>query len=457
MEQFNEIVGKLTGIVWGPWMTSTLVGIGIYFTLGTKFLQVRKFGYIMKETIGKVFNKNKNENENENAKGTITPFQAVSSALASTVGVGNIVGVSSALAFGGPGAIFWMWVSAFFGMCTKYAEIVLSIEFREQNEEGEYLGGPAYYMKNGLKAPFLGIIFTIALSVVCLGGNMIQSNSIAGNMEELFKIPPYMTGIILIILVAIVSLGGIKRLGKVAEKLVPIMAVVYIAGGILVMLVNFKTLPSAFASIFINAFSTTSVVGGVGGYAVKEAIKLGIVRGLYSNEAGQGTAPIAHAAATTDHPVRQGMWGVFEVFFDTMIICTITALTILSSGVLASGESPAILASLAFGTVNPILKYIVGLSLITFAYTTIIALGYYGESLFNYLGGAKLGKMYRYLFLPFTIIGSIGGLQTVWGVQDLLMGIQVIPNLIAIVLLSPIVFKRTNEFFDNEKLSNNSL
>ncbi len=444
MDKFTELIGKLAGFLWGPWMTATLVGVGVYFTIGTKFLQVRKFPYIMKETIGSIFK----NNEDKDSEGTITPFQAVTSALASTVGVGNIVGVASALVSGGPGAIFWMWVSAFFGMCTKYAEILLSIEFREKNEAGEYVGGPSYYMKKGLKSPLLAIIFTIALSFACIGGNMVQSNSISGTMNELFKISPYVTGIILLILVALVSLGGIKRLGKVAEKLVPFMAIVYVGGGLVVLLVNITKIPMAISSIFVGAFSSRSVIGGVGGYAVKEAIKMGIVRGLYSNEAGQGSAPIAHATAITDHPSRQGMWGVFEVFFDTMVICTMTALTILVSGVLETGGSPAVLASLAYGTVLPIFKYIVGISLVLFAYTTIIAIGYYGEALFSYLGGIKFGKLYRYIFLPFTFIGAIGGLQTIWGVIDVLMGIQVIPNLIAIALLSPIVFKRTNEFFN---------
>jgi len=441
---FNDFVIKLAGILWGPWMTITLVGVGVYFTLGTRFLQIRKFPYIMQQTIGSIGKK-----ENNNSEGTITPFQAVSSALASTVGVGNIVGVASAVAAGGPGAIFWMWVSAFFGMCTKYAEILLSIEFREKEEDGEYVGGPAYYMKKGLNSPLLAIIFSIALSFACLGGNMVQSNSISGTIAELFNIPPTVTGIILLLLVSLVTLGGIKRLGKTAEKLVPLMALLYIGGGLIVLLVNISKIPAALASIFAGAFSSRSVIGGIGGYTVKEAIRMGIVRGLYSNEAGQGSAPIAHATAITDHPSRQGMWGVFEVFLDTMVVCSMTGLAILVSGVLETEKSPAVLTSLAYGTVTPVFKYIVGISLVLFAYTTIIAIGYYGETLFGYLGGIKLKKAYRYIFLPFTFIGAIGGLQTIWGVIDVLMAIQVIPNLIAIVLLSPIVFKRTNEFFDS--------
>ncbi|MDQ0338034.1 AGCS family alanine or glycine:cation symporter [Caldalkalibacillus uzonensis] len=443
MEQFQQIIGTLTGYIWGPWMIISLVGIGVYFTIGTKFLQIRKFPFIIKQTLGRFFDK---ESEIE-GEGTLIPRQAASAALSSTVGVGNIVGVATALVLGGPGAIFWMWFSALFGMCTKYAEIVLSIAYRKKDKEGNFLGGPAWYMKEGLKSPFLATIFTVSLAIVCLGGNMVQSNAIAETVDELFGISPGVIGVILLIGVGIVSIGGVKRLGKVTEKLVPAMTLLYIGGGIIVILANISNLPSAISSIFTGAFSSSAVGGGVAGFAVMEAIKYGIARGLYSNEAGMGTAPIAHATAKTDHPARQGMWGVTEVFIDTFIIGTLTALTILTSGVLGSDASPAVLASLAYGTVFPGLKYIVGISLILFAYSTIITISYYGESLARYIGGEKLGKFYRYFFLPFTLIGSIGGLQMIWSIVDLLMGIGVIPNLIAILLLSPKVFKLTNEFF----------
>lgn len=445
MEKFNEIVGYLTGLMWGPWLIVTFVGIGVYFTVGTKFLQIRKFPFIFKQTLGRIFMK---ESEIE-GEGTLTPRQAVSAALSSTIGVGNIVGVATAITFGGPGAIFWMWVSAFFGMCTKYAEITLSIKYREKDENGNFSGGPAWYMRKGLNAPFLATIFTIALALFCLAGNMIQSNAIAGTVKELFGLNGWAVGGILVVLVAIVSLGGVKRLGKVTEKLVPIMALFYIIGGIIVILTNIGNLPSAVSSIFVGAFSPSSVSGGIAGYAIMEVIRYGISRGLYSNEAGQGTAPIAHATAKTDHPARQGMWGIMEVFIDTFIICTITALTILTSGVLESGESPSILASMAFGTVFPAFKYVVGISLILFAYSTIITISYYGESLTQFIAGPKSGLFYRYFFLPFTFIGAVGGLQTIWSVADLIMGLAVIPNLIAIVLLSPQIFRLTNEFFND--------
>jgi AGCS family alanine or glycine:cation symporter len=447
LEKFSEWVGTIAGIIWGPWLIILFVGVGVYFTIGTKFLQLRKFGYILKQTFGRAMLK---ESEIP-GEGTLTPRQAVSTALASTIGVGNIVGTTTALAMGGPGAIFWMWVSAFFGMCTKYAEIVLSIAFREKREDGQFAGGPAWYMKQGLKSPILAFVFTVSLALGCIGGNMVQSNSISETFQEMAGVPPLAVGILLFILVGVVSIGGVKVLGKVAEVLVPFMAVFYILGGLIVLICNAPQIPAAFEAIFVSAFTPTSAGGGLAGFAVSEAIRYGVARGLYSNEAGQGTAPIAHATAKTDHPVRQGLWGVMEVFVSTFCVCTITALAVLTSGVLSSGSSPAVLASLAFGAVFPALKYVVAISLILFAFSTIIALSYYGETLFRYAFGDLGGKIYRFGFLPFSFIGAIGGLKMVWGVIDVLIGVAVIPNLIALLLLSPIVFRLTREFFDEQE------
>lgn len=447
MELFSEWIGKIAGIIWGPWLIVLFIGVGVYFTVGTKFMQIRKFPFILKQTFGRAMLK---ESEIE-GEGTLTPRQAVSTALASTIGVGNIVGTTTALVMGGPGAIFWMWVSAFFGMCTKYAEIVLSIAFREKGADGNFSGGPAWYMKKGLKSPFLAGLFTISLALGCLGGNMVQANSITETFVELSGVSPVVIGIILFILVGVVSIGGVKVLGKVAEILVPFMAIFYTLGGIVVLLFNFSQIPAAFEMIFVSAFSPNSVGGGLAGYAISEAIRYGVARGLYSNEAGQGTAPIAHATAKTDHPVRQGLWGVMEVFVSTFGVCTITALAVLTTGVWTSDSSPAILASLAFGSVFPALKYVVAVSLVLFAFSTIIALSYYGETLFQYVFGKKGAIAYKYGFLPFTFIGAIGGLKLVWGVVDVLIGIAVIPNLIALLLLSPIVFRLTNQFFAEQE------
>lgn len=445
MSTINEIIGTLTGLIWGPWMLVALVGIGVYYTLRLGFFQLLRFPFVIKQTLGRAFLP-----ESKIAgEGTLLPRQAASAALSSTVGVGNIVGVASALLLGGPGAIVWMWISAFFGMATKYAEIVLSIAYREKDQNGIYHGGPAWYMKKGLKAPWLANIFTVCLAAVCLAGNMIQSNAIAGNVESVTTLDPLWTGLILMALVAAVSVGGVRRLGKVTEKIVPIMVVFYLLGGIITILYHATALPEVIAGMFSSAFSLESVGGGVAGYAIMEIIRYGVARGLYSNEAGMGTAPIAHASAKTDHPARQGMWGITETFIDTFLVGTITALAILTSGVLTPESDAAILASQAFDTVVPGFRYIVSISIVLFAFSTIIAINYYGESMCFFLGGRRLSLAYRYIFLPFTVIGAIGGLKMIWSVSDLLFGLAVIPNLIAILLLSPKVIALSKEFFQD--------
>ncbi|MFD1781661.1 alanine/glycine:cation symporter family protein [Fredinandcohnia salidurans] len=443
METFQSIIGWLAGIIWGPWLIVTLVGVGVYFTIGTKFIQIRKLPFIFSQTFGKAFKKD----SDIKGEGTLTPRQAVSTALASTIGVGNIVGVATAIAMGGPGAIFWMWVSGFFGMCTKYAEIVLSIQYREKGKDGTFMGGPAWYMKKGLNSSFLAVFFTIGLALACIGGNMVQANSVSQTFKENFNIPSIWVGIVMVILVTLVSLGGVKVLGRVTEIMVPIMALFFIFGGLIVIFQNITEVPGAFGLIIKSAFAPTSVGGGIAGFAVMEAVRYGISRGLYSNEAGQGTAPIAHATAKTDHPVRQGLWGITEVFINTFLICTITALTILTTGVLGPDSNPAVLTSVAFGTVHPIFQYIVSISLILFAFSTVIGLAFYGATLAKYIGGEKLSNVYRFVYLPFTFIGAVGGLQMIWGIVDVLIGVAVIPNLIALLFLSPLVFKLTNEFF----------
>lgn len=444
MEAFNQLVGTLTGWVWGPWMLVSLVGIGVYYTVRLGFIQLVKFPFVIKQTLGRAFL----PVDQIQGEGTLLPRQAVSAALSSTVGVGNIVGIASALVLGGPGAMVWMWIAAFFGMATKYAEIVLSIAYREKGTDGNFRGGPAWYMHKGLNMPWMATFFTIALAIVCLAGNMIQANAISGSMESLFGAEPLWVGLVLMGLVSAVSLGGISRLGKVTEKLVPSMAFIYILGGIITIGYHIDAVPAAIITMFSSAFSFDSAGGGIAGFAIMETIRYGIARGLYSNEAGQGTAPIAHATAKTDHPVRQGMWGITEVFIDTFLVGSITALAILVTGVLDTSEDATILASLAYGTVMPSFEYVVGISLVLFAYSTIITIGFYGESMFYFLGGKKLSLAYRAIFLPFTLLGAIGGLKAVWSVSDLLLGLAVIPNLIAIVLLSPKVIALTKEFFE---------
>lgn len=448
MELFNAIVGKLLGWLWGPWLTVTLVGIGIYFTIGNKFIQVSKIGFILKETFGKMFAK-RSDMEGE---GSLTPFQAAATALASTVGVGSIVGIGSALALGGPGSMFWMFLAAFFGMCTKYGEIVLAILFREKKSDGTFQGGPAYYMKNGLNSKFLAGFYAIALALTVLGSNMVQSNAAAASVNSATGIPNLVFGIILAGAIALAMLGGVTRLGRFVEKLIPIMSGLYLVGGIIVILLNISELPGAIASIFIYAFAPMPVVGGAVGISVQQAIRFGVARGLYSNEAGCGTAPIAHALAITDHPCRQGMWGVTEVFIDTAVNL-LTALVILTTGVLGAGVETGVLTNAAFATVFPAFRYVVDISVLLFAYATIIGLGFYGQSVCIYLFGQKIGSKYLYLYIPFSVLGAVGGLNTVWAVIDVFLALAVIPNLIAIVLLSPKVFKASKEFFGSEKIA----
>lgn len=442
MELFNAVVGKLLGLIWGPWLTVTLVGIGIYFTVGCKFIQIRKIGFIIKETIGKMFAK---ESDLE-GEGSLTPFQAAATALASTVGVGSIVGIGTALAMGGPGSMFWMFIAAFFGMCTKYGEIVLAILYREKKSDGTFQGGPAYYMQKGLNSKFLAVFYSVALALTCLGSNMVQSNSAAASVNSATGIPNLAIGIVLAICIALALIGGITKLGRFVEKLIPIMSGLYLIGGLVVILLNISELPGAIASIFEYAFTPTSVAGGAVGITVQQAIRLGIARGLYSNEAGCGTAPIAHSLAITDHPCRQGMWGVSEVFIDT-VVNLLTALVILVTGVLNTDVEAGVLTNAAFGTVFPAFRYVVDISVVLFAYATIIGLGFYGQSVCKFLGGEKLGKIYLYIYIPFSVLGAIGGLNTVWSIIDVFMGLAIIPNLVAIVLLSPKVFKSSKEFF----------
>ena len=331
IEKITAINDAVNSFVWGPVMLILLVGTGIYLSCRTGFIQFRKFGYIMRNTIGSLFRKSKKDHGKN-----LSPFQAVSTALASTVGTGNIAGVTGALFVGGPGAVFWMWVSAFFGMCTKYAEIALAVRYREIGADGTYHGGPMYYIEKGLgkKWKFLAVLFALLAGIASFGiGNIAQANEIGGAMKGMFGVEPVVTGVVLAVIVAIIILGGVKRIGQVTSYLVPVMALFYIVAGITVLIMRFTDIPAAFALIFKSAFSFEAVGGGVFGYGIAQAMRQGFARGVFSNEAGLGSAPMAHAAASTNEPAEQAMWGIFEVFIDTIVICSITALTVILSGV----------------------------------------------------------------------------------------------------------------------------
>lgn len=444
-----SVNGFLNGLVWGPYMLFLLVGTGVYFSVRTRFLQVGKFGFAMRETMLKMLKKHDTSHD-----GDISPFQALTTALAATIGTGNIAGVATAIALGGPGAIFWMWISAFFGMMTKFAEVVLAIHYREKNAEGNWVGGPMYYISKGLNLKWLGVVFSIFGALAAFGiGNMVQSNSVASALEASFNLPPWITGLVLAIGAGLVIIGGIKRIATVTEKIVPFMAVFYIIAALVVILLNIRGVPAAFAMIFQSAFTARSAVGGFAGATVMMAMRRGIARGVFSNEAGLGSAPIAHAAARTDHPVRQGLWGVFEVFADTIIICSLTALAILSTGVWSSGITGAALTTEAFNIGLPgVGGYIVSIGILFFAFSTILSWAYYGEKCAEHLFGTRVNKWYRWLWIPVIVVGAVGNLELIWDIADTLNGLMALPNLIGLLGLSGLVFKLTKDFFQKEKL-----
>ena len=436
----------INNIVWGPPILILIVGSGLYLSIKTGFFSITKLGYILKNTFLKMFSKE------QKGEGEVTAFQAVATALAATVGTGNIAGVATAIALGGPGAVFWMWFAAIVGMTTKFAEVVLAVHFREKTEDGRFVGGPMYYIEKGLGWKWMAVLFAAFGTLASFGiGNMTQSNSVALAVQGSFNIPPLATGIVLAVITGLVIVGGIKRIGAFTEKLVPFMAAIYIIGGLVILFTNIGAIPAAFALIFKEAFTGTAAVGGFVGSTMMLAIRYGVARGVFTNEAGLGSAPIAHAAATTDHPVRQGLWGVFEVFVDTLVICSLTALVIITTGAWQSGESGAVLTTLAFNTALPGGGIIVTVGLMLFAYSTILGWEYYGERCLEYLAGTKPIMVFRIIWVIFVVIGAIGGLEFIWSLADTLNGLMAIPNLVGVLFLSGTVFKLTKEFFAKEK------
>lgn len=441
-------------------MMVLLIAVGIFLSVKTRFLQFRKFGCAMKSTIGSLFDKNLHHKE----KGSVSPFQAVTTALAGTIGTGSIAGLATALVMGGPGAVFWMWISALLGMVTKYSEIVLSIKYREKNDEGAWVGGPMYYIQNGLKVKWLAVVFCIFAMIACIGtGNATQSNSISGVLDTTFNIPTWVTGIVLTLLVVAVILGGVKRIASVNEKLVPVMAVFFVLAGIIALCFNITKIPTAFALIFKEAFNFKSAFGGVAGYGVLVAMRYGVGRGVFTNEAGLGSAPIAHSASSTKDPVKQGMWGMFEVFVTTIIICTMSALVVLTSDVYLSafniGEVPSVNgASLSSSAFNEAIPYVggigVALATVFFSLSTILGWAYYGEVSVGYLfkNHRKTAVLiYRLVYIAFVFIGAIAEINTVWLIADCFNVLMAIPNLIALVALSKVVKQATKEHFEKKK------
>ena len=436
----------LNALVWGPPMLVLLMGTGIVLLFVTGGVQFRHLGTALGEVLGKL-------RRPATGEGSVTPFQAVATALASTVGVGNIAGVATAIVLGGPGALFWLWVSGVLGMGTKYAEIVVALHYRERDAAGVMRGGAMYTLKKrGLG--WLGVIFALLTSLAAFGiGNMVQANSVAQSLQESFGIAPSIVGIILVVISGAVILGGIKRIAAFAEILVPFMAILYIAGGLVLLVLNAGRIPEAFALVFQGAFSGTAAAGGFAGASIMLAMRYGVARGLFSNEAGLGSAPMVHATAETDHPVRQGLYGIFEVFVDTILICTTTGLAILVTGVWNSGATGAALSVQAFTTGLPGTwgGIIVTTGLVLFAFSTLIGWSYYGETGIVYLFGTRAALPYRLLWLVFIYLGSIGSLHLVWDVADTLNGLMAIPNLISVLISIPILRQLHKEFFARKR------
>ncbi|OEH87057.1 transporter [Desulfuribacillus stibiiarsenatis] len=420
-------------------MLFLLVGTGIFLTIRLKGLQFRKLIYAHKL----IFTKDKN------SPGDISHFQALTTALAATIGTGNIAGVATAIFWGGPGAVFWMWMTGLVGMATKYAEAVLAVKYRVTDAKGEMSGGPMYYIEKGLGMKWLGILFAIFGAIAAFGiGNMVQSNSVAAAVERTFNIAPWVTGLILVAFTALVVLGGIKSIGKVTSYLVPIMAAIYVAGGLIVLFINFTAIPEALASIFKYAFTADAAIGG----GIGAAIRYGVARGVFSNEAGLGSAPIAAAAAKTDYPGRQALVSMTQTFIDTIVVCSITALAILTTGVLGNGETGAALTTSAFSMALPgIGKYIVAIGIILFAYSTILGWCYYGEKCLEYLAGTKAVPFYRYIFVAAIFLGAVAELELVWNFSDVMNGLMALPNLIALLGLSGVVVAETNRFLNETR------
>lgn len=427
--------------IWGPVMLVLLLGVGLYLTVGMRALPWRRLGTALAEMW---------RGRRSKEEGDITPFQALMTALSGAIGTGNIAGVATAITLGGPGAIFWMWITALIGMATSFSEAYLAVRFRERDWQGNHMGGPMYYIHNGLgpRWKWLATAFALFAMIAAFGiGNMVQANSVADAVNSSFGVPALVTGIILSVLTGAVILGGIKRIGEVAGKLVPFMAIAYVTGALVVIISAIDQVPAALAMIVNDAFTGTAAAGGFAGASVWAALRFGIARGVFSNEAGLGSTPMAHAAAQTSDPVRQGMVAMLGTFIDTIIVCTMTALVILITGAWTSGETGASLSALAFNTALPGPgDWIVSVGLILFAYSTLLAWSYYGERCAEYLFGSRIIRPYRMLWLVIIIVGAVGQLSLIWLIADLMNGLMAIPNLIALALLSPLVFKAVKPY-----------
>lgn len=461
MELIITVNDAVNNFVWGVPAMICIIGVGLLLSCRTGFIQLRKFGYAMKCTIGRIFSKR------EASDGSVTPFQAVCTALAATVGTGNIAGVAGAIAIGGPGAVFWMWCSALLGMCTKFAEVTLAVHYREKNSEGDWVGGPMYYIKNGLKRNwhFLAVIYAVLGVLAVFGtGNATQVNTIVTAIDSVLQnfniCPPeyyarvnLVVGILIALLVALILVGGLKRIGTVTEKLVPFMAVIYVVLAVGVLILNFRQIPTAFSRIFISAFNPRAVTGGVVG-SMFMGMKKGVSRGIFSNEAGLGTGSIAHAASDIKEPVQQGFFGIFEVFMDTIVICTMTALVILTSGInITFGQAAGAELTISgfTATYGGWVSVLTAVAMCCFALSTIIGWGLYGTRCIEYLFGTKVNRGFMLVYSFIAIVGATTDLAVIWGISETFNGLMVIPNLIALFLLSGKVKELASDYFAKNK------
>ena len=459
-ETISSINNTLNTFIWGVPAMVCIIGVGLYLSFRTGFIQIRKFPYALKNTIGKIFDRASAED------GSITPFQAVCTALAATIGTGNIAGVAGAIAIGGPGAVFWMWISALLGMCTKFSEVTLAVHYRERNEKGEWLGGPMYYIKNGLGKNWKWLAYLYAFFGMCAvfgTGNATQVNTIVAAVDSALlnygvvsdgsmRVLNLLIGIINCFAVLLILFGGIKRIGSVAETLVPFMALLYVLLAVGLIFMNAGKLPAVFASIFAGAFNPKAVTGGVVGSMFTSMTK-GVSRGIFSNEAGLGTGSIAHACADTNNPVKQGMFGIFEVFMDTIIVCTMTALVILLSGVnITYGQAAGAELTIAGFTLvyGNWVSVFTAVAMCCFAFSTIIGWGLYGARCVEFLFGNKVTKVFYVAYSLISIVGATVSLDLIWGISDTFNGFMTVPNLIAVFLLAPTVLKLTKEYFNQK-------
>lgn len=449
ISKLDTIVGTIGAFAWGPPMLILLVGTGFWLTFSLRGLQFTKLGHALYLALIK-------RKEDSAEPGDITHFQALMTALSATVGTGNIAGVATAIAVGGPGALFWMWITGLVGMATKYAEAILAVKYREVDENGEMSGGPMYYISKGLNMPWLGVIFAVFASVAAFGiGNMVQSNSVADAVEATFNIPTWVTGVVLMVCTAAVILGGIKSIGKVTGVLVPIMIFFYVAGAGYIILTRITEVPAALIFIVEQAFNPTAAVGGFAGATVMLAIRMGVARGVFSNESGLGSAPIAAAAAQTKSPTSQALVSMTQTFIDTLVVCTMTGLVLILTGAWSNGQTGAELTTTAFQAGMPGGAYVVTIGIILFAYSTILGWCYYGEKSIEYLFGVKSVLPYRIVFVCFVGVGAIAKLSLVWNISDTLNGLMALPNLLGLILLTPVIVSETKKYFTPELVSEN--